>query len=231
MGFLSLVKELMNPPVKMPIPMKPSEEPPQLYVDPITFQIKQGPPGPNATALQHHQAASAAMFHAPYVTIGSGGGLNSALGMAGSGGAYSSSSHAVMGGAGGAGGYSMGINTFAPEISIPEFDPIPDHIEEDHKLGDVLNQLLLRDQGIPSAEEVFENKDPFELVQFFNKIRCNYYIVLYGKAGSTVMSSFEYPMEGVMRVCCDTQNKPYLCIYHKNLDDLFAEQEKENVRN
>lgn len=92
-----------------------------------------------------------------------------------------------------------------------------------------LDQLMaifhktFRDLNIPTAEEVFANKTPSALIDFFDRIKCNYYIILFDKS---VTCSFEHGEEGVMRVECDKGNRPYVCLYHKSVESLINEQEE-----
>lgn len=89
------------------------------------------------------------------------------------------------------------------------------------KLMHLFDLLVRKEQGIPTAEQVFENRNPEALVEFFHKIKLNYYIILQNGA---VLSSFEFEKPGVMRVDCEDSGAPYLCLFHKDLEQLFHEQ-------
>lgn len=132
-----------------------------------------------------------------------------------------------------AGGGGSGLSNPIPaaslvQVSIPDFAshfgdaPTPEVLSLVQVLDNFLNVSNMREKGIPTAEDVFANKTSFDLVQFFNRNRINYYIIL---NGGSVLTSLEFPFEGVMRVYCDNKDHPYLSVHHKTIEDLIKDQE------
>lgn len=146
----------------------------------------------------------------------------------GSGGGAGGSANTVMGIAGGGGsGLSNTISAHSlVQVAMPDFGQMiqssPDTLSLITVLDNFLKLSKMRELGVPTPEAVFANKTSAELIEFFNKNKVNYYIVL---NSGTVLTTFEYEFEGVMRVYVDSDDKPYLSIWHKTIDDLIKDQE------